>query len=381
MQRRGEARNRWVAPAVFAAGVLVLGQAAVAAPGPDVYASLLPGRLTGGVNAYTVKKGDTVTAISTRFTVHPIRVYKPNVEALKDGLEYNEVIYVDQRRITPRFPADATGIVLNIPEAQVYLVESGQLVSEYPVAVSTTDRKAPLGRTRVVSMQKHPTWYVPKSIQDEMAKAGREVKTRVPPGPENPLGSRWIGWADGTFGFHGTLVPSSIKRYASHGCVRFLRPHIEDLYDRVKVGTPVRVLYQPALLAVDVKAIWISIYPDVYETRYDFKAAVRRLATQAGVLHRIHWPTVDKAIRTADGIVVDVAVESVPKPSPRPSARPSVRPTIAPSPITPSPIVPSPIAPSPIAPSPIAPGPFASDAPIDEPSVAPDVEPSPNVSP
>jgi hypothetical protein len=185
----------------------------------------------------------------------------------------------------------------------------------------------------------------------------------VPPGPENPLGSRWIGWADGTFGFHGTLVPSSIKRYASHGCVRFLRPHIEDLYDRVSVGTPVRVLYQPVLLAVDVKAIWLSVYPDVYETDYDFKGTVSTLAKQAGVTARIHWPTVEKAIREADGIVVDVAVGSVASPKPRPvaTAQPSATPR------------PSPVATPTAAPS-------AEPAPA-EPSVAPYVEPAPSETP
>jgi L,D-transpeptidase ErfK/SrfK len=357
--------RRWVAASTAAIAVLTLGQAAVAAAGPDVYDSLLPGRLTGSVSPYIVKKGDSITAISTRYAVHPIRVYKPNREALKDGLEYNETIYIDQRRITPRFRPDVRGIVLNIPEAQVYLVEKGQLVSEYPVAVSTTDRPAPLGRTRVVGKAKHPTWHVPASIQKEMAEKGLEVKTKVPPGPENPLGSRWIGWADGTFGFHGTLVPSSIKRYASHGCVRFLRPHIEDLYDRVSVGTPVRVLYQPVLLAVDVKAIWLSVYPDVYETDYDFKGTVSTLAKQAGVSARIHWPTVEKAIREADGIVVDVAIGSVASPKPKPVA--TAQPIATPRPIAVPTASPTAV-------------PTTEPAPA-EPSVAPYAEPSLRVTP
>lgn len=320
-----------LAALVLAAGVLATGQTAAAAA-IGVYDSLLPGRLTGSVSPYIVKKGDSVNAISTRFAVHPVRVYKPNQQALKDGLEYDELLYIDQRRVTPGFRSEVSGVVLNIPEAQVYLVEKGQLVCEYPVAVSTTDSPAPLGRTRVVNKTKHPTWHVPASIQKEMAENGQTVKTSVPPGPDNPLGSRWIGWADGTFGFHGTLVPSSIKRYASHGCVRFLRPHIEDLYDRVSIGTPVRVLYQPVLLAVDVKAIWVSIYPDIYKTGYDFKGTVRKLARQSGVEARIHWPSVEKAIKTADGIVVDVALGSVVAPTPRPKPTPKPTPKASPTP-------------------------------------------------
>jgi L,D-transpeptidase ErfK/SrfK len=345
--------GRQVAAVVLAVGLATLGQQALAQTDPDVYCSLLPGRLTGSLNPYKVRRGDTITSISTRFTVHPIRVYKPNQEALRDGLEYRELIYVDQRRITPRFRPVVSGIVLNIPEAQVYLVDHGRLVTEYPVAVSTTDRKAPLGRTQVVSKQKNPTWHVPKSIQDEMAEKGLEVKTEVPPGPENPLGNRWIGFADGTFGFHGTLVPSSIKRYASHGCVRFLRPHIEDLYDRVHVGTPVRVLYQPVLLAAEGKAIWLSVYPDIYELDYDFKGAVKALAQQAGVESRLDWNAVEHAIHVADGIVTNVAIS--PHPTPKPTPKPTPRPSVA--------------APSP---TPVPPTP----APSVEPSVTPSVEPA-----
>jgi L,D-transpeptidase ErfK/SrfK len=326
-----------------------------------------PGRVDGTINTYKVKRWDSLPWIAVRFGVHPVHVTKPSADALRDGLKAGETLHVDQRRITPRFGA-LEGVVLNIPEAQVYLVDGGELVREYPVAVSTSESKMPIGNTRVVSMTKNPTWHVPKSIQDEMAEKGLEVKTEVPPGPENPLGNRWIGWADGTFGFHGTLVPSSIKRYASHGCVRFLRPHIEDLYDRVHVGTPVRVLYQPVLLAVDKKAVWLSVYPDIYKLDYDFKDMVKTLAAEAGVSGRIDWQAVDKVVQVADGIVTDVAVGSQPSPTPKPSVKPTAKPTAKPSP------KPSAIAPSPIVPS-------TSPVPSEAPSAVPSAEVDPNATP
>ena len=74
-------------------------------------------------------------------------------------------------------------------------------------------------------------------------------------------------------------MPTSIKHYASHGCVRFLRADIEDLYDRVNVEhLPVHVMYQPVLLAVDRRSIWLSAYPDYYQRGFDFRTAVKSLA-------------------------------------------------------------------------------------------------------
>lgn len=261
------------------------------------------GAVTGAVNTYTVKAGDTLPKIAASHGVHPIRITKPSAGVLKDGLERGDEIFIDQRHIKPRFQPWVSGIVLNVPEAHVYYVEKGSLVADYPVAVSMSDWKVPIGEFKVRSMEKHPTWYVPPKIQDEMRKNGEEVKTKVPPGPDNPLGTRWIGFADNTYGFHGTLAPTSIKTYASHGCVRFLTPHIEDLYGRVKIGDPVRVYYQPVKLAVDKGAVWVAAYPDLYSRGYDYRAAVKALAEQAEVSEHLNWKVVEEAITAKDGII------------------------------------------------------------------------------
>lgn len=275
---------------------------------------LAPGVITGAVNNYTVKAGDTVARLAPGFGVHPIRIRKPSEGLLKDGLEAGETIFVDQRQIMPAFYHWVEGIVLNVPEAHVYLVEGGRIVEDYPVAVSRSDWKVPLGETRVVDKTKHPTWYVPESIQREMAKNGQEVKTRVDPGPDNPLGTRWIGFADGTYGFHGTTAPNSIKTYASHGCVRFLQQDIEDLFSRVEVGTPVRIYYQPLKMAIDEGAVWISAYPDIYDLGFDYEDAVRTLAAQAKVGQHLNWETIKEATTARDGIPRNVSRPSEPRP-------------------------------------------------------------------
>jgi len=70
------------------------------------------------------------------------------------------------------------------------------------------------------------------------------VIERIPPGPSNPLGVRWIGFAHGpgwTVGIHGTPMPNLLGRAVSHGCVRMRNADVIRVYDRVQIGTPVFV--------------------------------------------------------------------------------------------------------------------------------------------
>lgn len=292
-----------------------------------------PGRMVGHRHDVTLPRGLTIDELASRFGVHPVRIVKPSWGVLKDGLQRGERLTVDQRRIEPHFDASLSGLVLNIPEAHLYRVEAGKLIKDYPVGVSRSDWQAPIGRTRVVAMEKNPVWVVPKSIQDEMEKAGREVIEKMEAGPGNPLGSRWIGFGNGRYGFHGTTVPTSIKRYASHGCVRMLAPHLQDLYERVRIGMPVYVYYQTVKLAADAQGIWLSAYPDIYGRRPDRNGLVRSLAEQAGVGQRVDWRAVARVLHQSDGMVYNVALAGSPVIA-RPSATPHPTPTPTPVPAT-----------------------------------------------
>jgi lipoprotein-anchoring transpeptidase ErfK/SrfK len=85
-------------------------------------------------------------------------------------------------------------------------------------------------------MAENPSWHVPDS--DWAGDLAGEV---IPPGPENPIKARWMGIYDGA-GIHGTDAVNSIGTNASHGCIRMRIPDVEELYDRVKVGTPVYIV-------------------------------------------------------------------------------------------------------------------------------------------
>jgi lipoprotein-anchoring transpeptidase ErfK/SrfK len=109
-------------------------------------------------------------------------------------------------------------------------------VRTFPVATGQAIYPTPLGQFAIVVKEKNPWWYPP--TQDAWA-AGLKP---VPPGPGNPLGTRWMGLSAPGVGIHGTSEPWSIGHSESHGCIRMQVPDAEWLYKRVRVGTPVFIV-------------------------------------------------------------------------------------------------------------------------------------------
>lgn len=123
-------------------------------------------------------------------------------------------------------------LVLKLEQRRVYVYKGEAVQKSYPVAVGRTGWETPTGNFKVMQMLQHPGWTNPLTGE------------KMPPGPDNPLGERWIAfWTDGTnsIGFHGTPNRESVGRAASHGCVRMFNEDIRDLYEIVKLGTPVTV--------------------------------------------------------------------------------------------------------------------------------------------
>ncbi len=126
----------------------------------------------------------------------------------------------------------AVRLRLSLSDRKVYVYRGDTLETSYPVAVGRAGWETPTGNFEVFSQVDSPGWTNP--FTDEV----------MPPGPDNPLGDRWIGfWTDGTnvIGFHGTPNRNSVGRAASHGCVRMYNEHVRELYSLVALGTIVTV--------------------------------------------------------------------------------------------------------------------------------------------
>jgi lipoprotein-anchoring transpeptidase ErfK/SrfK len=115
------------------------------------------------------------------------------------------------------------------------LWENLKLAKSYTVAVGQEGLETPEGLYAIQEKEENPSWHVPNS-----AWAGDLAGQVIPPGPDDPIKARWMGIFEGA-GIHGTEETYSLGSAASHGCVRMSIPDVEELYDRVEVGTPIYI--------------------------------------------------------------------------------------------------------------------------------------------
>lgn len=133
----------------------------------------------------------------------------------------------------------ARAIVIRRGANQLYLyrvADKPKLIRVFRVATGRSQYPTPLGKFEVVNKQLNPWWYPPEGS------AWAQDATPIPPGPGNPLGTRWMGLSAPYVGIHGTPDAASIGYSASHGCVRMLIPQVEWLFTQVDVGTPVFIV-------------------------------------------------------------------------------------------------------------------------------------------
>ncbi len=126
-------------------------------------------------------------------------------------------------------------IVIRRGSHALYLYRGMRLWRTFGVAVGQPIYPTPLGHFAVAVMWRNPWWYPPSSSWAAGA-------SPIPPGPGNPLGTRWMGLTAPGVGIHGTPDAASIGYSASHGCIRMRIPEAEWLFDRVAVGTPVFIV-------------------------------------------------------------------------------------------------------------------------------------------
>jgi lipoprotein-anchoring transpeptidase ErfK/SrfK len=105
----------------------------------------------------------------------------------------------------------------------------------FGVATGQSIYPTPLGTWHVADMQRNPWWRPPDSPWAQGLKP-------IPPGPGNPLGTRWMGLDAAGVGMHGTPDDASIGYSASHGCIRMHIPDAEWLFNHVHLGTPVFIV-------------------------------------------------------------------------------------------------------------------------------------------
>jgi len=113
----------------------------------------------------------------------------------------------------------------------LYLYDANQqLLAAYPATIGSSDTPSPSGTHSIAVVVPDPnyTW-------------SHEGESYIlPAGPNNPVGSVWLGLSKDSYGIHGSPDPEGISRQSSHGCVRLTNWDARELMDNVKVGVSVK---------------------------------------------------------------------------------------------------------------------------------------------
>ncbi|AMA56911.1 L,D-transpeptidase family protein [Bradyrhizobium sp. CCGE-LA001] len=115
--------------------------------------------------------------------------------------------------------------------------ETGRLIAYYPASVGSADRPTPTGTLKVTAAHEQPTYRYNPEYKFKGVKSKRPFD--IKPGPNNPVGSYWIGLSAQGYGIHGTAEPDRVSKSASHGCVRLTNWDARVLGENVKRGTSV----------------------------------------------------------------------------------------------------------------------------------------------
>ena len=214
--------------------------------------------LTVTVRRLAVKQ--FVAEVATRFARKPVdarlflRKLKPWIAPEKNGREIDRV--AGEAAVTSALTAGLRGpislkprvlrakvtrrsfgpvIVIRRSANRLFLYNGMRYLRTFGVATGQSQYPTPLGRFRIVVKWKNPWWYPPDS-------AWAKDLDPVPPGPSNPLGTRWMGISSPGVGIHGTPEPGSIGYSVSHGCIRMRITDAEWLFEKVPGGTTVFIV-------------------------------------------------------------------------------------------------------------------------------------------
>ena len=260
--------------------------------------------LVGQEFVHTVRQGESLAGLGARFGV------EVNVLAASNGLRANallkegQTLHVDNRHIVPNSLAD--GILINIPQRMLFHMGQGQAIHAYAVGLGRPDWPTPAGKFTVISKEENPVWDVPKSIQEEMRREGKVVQQRVPPCPENPLGKHWMGLSIPGYGIHGTIAPSSIYQFRTHGCIRLHPDDIAELFTAISTGTPGVLLYQRLLLARLEDRIFLEVHRDVYRKEPNPLDKLLAIVKTDNLEPLLDWEAAKKIIARQEGVAREV---------------------------------------------------------------------------
>lgn len=170
-------------------------------------------------------------------------------------------------RANPDIKLTSPEILINIPEYILRLIDQGKVIKQFDIAVGTPYEQTPIGIYSIFSKIENPTWYPGSNFSDQ---------TPVPPGPDNPLGTRWMEFVQ-NYGIHGTNKDWDISYPVSGGCIRMHDIEARELYKIVPISTPVVIVYETMEMIEKFDGLYLKVFPDIYQKNTSTQERIQQL--------------------------------------------------------------------------------------------------------
>ncbi len=193
------------------------------------------------------------------------------------------------------------GVIINLPEMRLYLLQKNKnRVGTFPIGIGVTEKVTPVGQFYVKEKKINPSWTIPPSLKEKY----KGIK-KMPPGPNNPLGSRWIGLTS-RYGIHGTNFPWAVGRLVTQGCIRLYPEDILRLYPLISLGTPVKIIYEPVKIGFKEGRIFIEVHEDIYQQIPDLYQYTLEKLQARKVQNLVESEKLRQALDRRDGFPFDI---------------------------------------------------------------------------
>ncbi len=171
-------------------------------------------------------------ALGERFHASPALIRKLNPEA--DFAAAGTVLTVPNVPQTATLP-DASRIVVSKSLSALQLVDDGgKVLAQFPVTTGSAQFPLPIGTWKINGVARDPVWHFNPDLIAGSKKSDKKAK--IPPGPNNPVGTTWIDLSKEHYGIHGTPEPAKVGKSESNGCIRMTNWSVAALSKAVSPG-------------------------------------------------------------------------------------------------------------------------------------------------
>ncbi|NOV31380.1 L,D-transpeptidase family protein [Methylomonas sp. ZR1] len=271
--------------------------------------------MVGTLASISSRENDTLSDIGRHYGLgyNDITIANANLDPWT--LPAEQTVLLPLRFVLPDAPRK--GIVLNLANMRMFYYPKNQAntVLTYPVGIGRQGWNTPLGQTQIVAKKANPDWTVPESIHREHQALGDPLPKVIRSGPDNPLGSYAMPLGFSGYLIHGTNKPYGIGLQVSHGCVQLYPEDIEVLFNKVEVGTPVRIVHQPYMATWQDDMLYLEAHRplDKWEKQQkqlqkDIRKKLQQLASEKQAT--VDWSKVERILQRADGVPTPVLPDS-----------------------------------------------------------------------